>query len=80
MVWSRLGATAIAVGSCSMISSRRRYFTKVRSAESLRATDDRAFPALFSSARCDRAEVMSRSSGPSSDIFLPVAPAIHARY
>ena len=40
-----------------MISSRRRYFTKVRSAESLRATDERALPALFRSARCERTDV-----------------------
>ena len=43
----------------------------VRSPDSLRATDDRALPALFSSTMCARTEFMSRSAGPSSDIFLP---------
>ena len=56
-----------------MISSRRRYFTNVRSADSLRATDDRALPALFELGDVrSRTEVMSRSSGSSCDIFLPV--------
>ena len=63
-----------------MISSRRRYLTNVRSPDSLRATDDRALPALFNPAMCRRTEFMSRSAGPSSDIFLPVSDATNARY